>query len=443
MREPRVRSARAGLTLAFVLLAASCSGTAGSAEPAAPPPAADAPLADDERAIVDGAVADVASKLREPLESFTLHRVLRLSEITDERLGWVVSDLMQFVFRGEPNEVLIATAERLSATDLPTIDQRKPFTDVLIDRDVPAPPGYEEWKRQLFTSLEPAWTPFFEDPEADVDWRLVSFGGVLADTRPYGDGGPCQCIPALDEPAAVPAAEADFMPIDGVVFGVVHNGEARAYARHMLELHELVNDRLGGEPFSLVYCTLCGTAQGFLSDGLVLRTSGLLSRSNKMMFDLTTGSLYDTFAGLAVTGPRRGEVIEQIAVVTSSWRAWQEAHPDTTIMVGDPGIDYPLDPLGDRDAGGPIFPIGSVDDREAAQRLVVGVLTEDGRALAFPAQAAREALRAGERVELAGVALTLDGDGLRATIDGEPVVSHEAYWFAWSQRHPDTERWGE
>ena len=36
----------------------------------------------------------------------------------------------------------------------------------------------------LFTLVEPEWAPFFADPNADVDWRVVSWGGVLIDDRP-------------------------------------------------------------------------------------------------------------------------------------------------------------------------------------------------------------------------------------------------------------------
>jgi hypothetical protein len=75
------------------------------------------------------------------------------------------------------------------------------------------------------------------------------------------------------------------------------------------------------------------------------------------------------------------------------------------------------------------------------QEPVVGVITSDGTVLAFPAEAARAALSDGDAVELEGVELYLDG-GLRArTDDGTEVAAHEAFWFAWSQFHPDTALW--
>jgi hypothetical protein len=48
----------------------------------------------------------------------------------------------------------------------------------------------------------------------------------------------------------------------------------------------------------------------------------------------------------------------------------------------------------------------------------------------------------GERVAIAGVEVTPDGDGLRArATDGSELAAHQAFWFAWSQFHPRTELW--
>jgi hypothetical protein len=134
----------------------------------------------------------------------------------------------------------------------------------------------------------------------------------------------------------------------------------------------------------------------------------------------------------------------QITVVASTWGAWKEAHPNTTIVARDGGIgrEYAEDPLFGRDDDGPIFPIGDVDPRLPVQEQVVGVIAPDGTPVAFPAAAARAALEAGKQVKLAGVHLELDGDGLRAGFDsGEDAVSHQSFWFAWSQFHPGTAVW--
>ena len=54
------------------------------------------------------------------------------------------------------------------------------------------------------------------------------------------------CIPALDDPGVTDAAGGSWYPDDALVFGVVVGGEARAYPKNIMEVHEMVNDTLGG-----------------------------------------------------------------------------------------------------------------------------------------------------------------------------------------------------
>jgi hypothetical protein len=373
-------------------------------------------------------------------------------------VAWLLSDLLRFEQTDLLTRHMVGSFEQLTGAKLKDEERGvgsawKAVTDHLIAWELPAPPGYVDYKARLFTLVEPRWAPLFRDRNADIDWRLVSWGGVFIDDRPLGDPRPCKrgCIPALDDPAVTAAASGSWYPDDAIVFGVLVGGQARAYPKNIMEVHELVNDTLGGRRIGMPYCTLCGSAQAYLTDtvgkrNLVLRTSGLLSRSNKVMYDLNTKSVFDTFKGRAVSGPLReaGVTLRQITVVTSTWGAWKAAHPKTTIVARDGGIglEYPADPLGGRDDEGPIFPVGDVDSRLPVQEQVVGVIAPDGTPVAFPAGAARLALEAGKQVQLEGVRLILDGDGLRALLDsGAGAVSHQAYWFAWSQFHPGTALW--
>ena len=164
------------------------------------------------------------------------------------------------------------------------------------------------------------------------------------------------------------------------------------------------------------------------------------------MYDLTTMSVFDTFTGAAVSGPLQdaGVVLELVTVTVSSWDDWKSEHPDTRIIAEDGGIgrSYDLDPLGGRDDDGPIFPIGEVDSRLPAHQQVLGVIAPDGTAVAFPVDAAHQALADGHVVAAAGLDVHTAGAGLRAgTSDGDDVASHQAFWFAWSQFHPDTLLW--
>jgi Protein of unknown function (DUF3179) len=460
-----VRTELGALLLLVGLVAAGCAGDSDTSaettvraetittDPFGPAPSTPkGPLDKELAADIDLAISGFETS------AIPRREVRKIGGSEDARAAWILSDLLRFEPRSELVNVLVASFEQLTGTTL-TSRERSPeaawkaVTDRLIAWELPAPPGYVDYKARLFKLVEPRWAPFFADRKADIDWRFVSWGGVLIDDRPLGDREPCArgCIPALDDPAVTDAKGGSWYPDDAIVFGVVVNGEARAYPRNIMEVHELVNDTLGGRRIGLPYCTLCASAQAYFTDtvgtrNLVLRTSGLLSRSNKVMYELSTKSVFDTFKGRAVSGPLReaGVSLEQITVVTSTWGAWKDGHPRTTIVARDGGIgrSYPLDPLQGRDEGGPIFPVGDVDPRLPVQEQVVGVIARDGTPVAFPAAAARGALRAGKPVELKGIRLELDGDGLRAVFgNGAEAVSHQAFWFAWSQFHPRSALW--
>lgn len=373
-------------------------------------------------------------------------------ESGDARAAWLLADLMRFYQRGDPRDALVSAFNRLTGYDgsgTGEVDFVWAF-NALMKWELPAWDGYPDMKASIYTRVDSRWGVFF-DQDQGVDWRLVTWGGVLADDRPLGDNGPCNCIPSLDDPATVEASGGDWYEDDRIVFGIVLNGEALALPKHQMEVHEMVNMTLGGRDIGVPYCTLCGSAQAYFTDNIpgfdrvVLRTSGLLSRSNKMMYDLTTSSLIDTFTGEATTGPlaEAGIVLDQTTVVASTWGDWKEAHPDTRILAQDGGIDrvYADDPLRGRDDDGPIFPIGEVDPRLPVQENVVGALTEDGTPIAFPVNAVQDVFEAGEEFTFEGLTVRLS-DGIRVfDASGNELATHQSFWFAWSQFHPSTLVW--
>ena len=105
-------------------------------------------------------------------------------------------------------------------------------------------------------------------------------------------------IPPLRQPNMVSAAEADYLQNDNVVFGIAINGDARAYPKRILAWHEMFIDNIGGIDFAGVYCTLCGAVILYKTrhEGIEhkLGTSGFLYRSNKLMYDQDTQSLWNT-----------------------------------------------------------------------------------------------------------------------------------------------------
>jgi hypothetical protein len=205
-------------------------------------------------------------------------------------------------------------------------------------------PAYYEFKRSVFMLIDADWRPFLEprhiaDGAMDIRFEEVTWGGV------HRDG-----IPSLDQPELIPAEDADYLRDDDLVFGVEINGDARAYPLRIMGWHEMFNEVIGGVPVALAYCTLCGAGILFETtvdgrdDPFILATSGFLYRSNKLMYDRQTESLWNQFTGKPVSGPLRGSgiTLKQRPVVIETWRAWRARNPSTRVLSVDTGYhrDY-------------------------------------------------------------------------------------------------------
>ncbi len=454
--------------LALALLAGACSSgsiiaTTEAAAPRSFPPAPDVP----DGPLADQVVTDLDLVFSTLSSDLDLDAIARLGESGDPRIAWLLTDILRFT---NPTGALHQKLEDawIKVTNTSLEQERSIWqvaTDHLIAWDIPAPPGYVGWKRIVFQRIEAGWIPFFDDEDADIDWRHVSWGGVLIDDRKLDqthtfciDG----CIPALNDPALIEArSDDDWLDDDRPIFGVVVNGEAVALPKNIMQIHEMVNMNIGGRRLGIPYCTLCGSAQAYFTavvdelpavDGLAsldghqsleLRTSGLLIRSNKVMYEFHTKSVFDTFTGKAVSGPLQdtGIQLEQASVRATTWGQWKATYPDSKLIAEDGGIgrSYPPDPLAGRDDDGPIFPVGAVDERLPVQEPVVGVIAADGTAVAF----SRPALDAGtEIVTFTGITIEASGGGYLAIDgEGESLATHEAFWFAWSQFYPGTLLW--
>jgi len=209
----------------------------------------------------------------------------------------------------------------------------------LWNEDEQVPEGYANFKASLYSLIDPRFETYFLGRfESDVRMDEIHWGGVAQDG-----------IPPLREPAMIKATEADYLADDHVVFGVEINGDVRAYPKRILAWHEMFVDEIGGIQVTGVYCTLCGTVIIYNStfNGYThkMGTSGFLYRSNKLMYDQATQSLWNTLWGTPVLGPLQGEGIEleKLSVVTTTWGEWKRRHPETSVLSVETGHNRDYD----------------------------------------------------------------------------------------------------
>lgn len=339
-----------------------------------------APLADKDVARIFGLLVPDA-------DTATRQRVIReIARAGDRRFIAPLVDQMRFA--GSRDELLLisATLKTLAGADAPTSDWSEMVVWVGQRPGLEAPPGYVGWKGELHAAIDPRFRDFLrEGAAATVRIEEVQWGGV-----------PVDGIPALVNPRMLPARAATWLDDRDAVFGVSLNGDHRAYPLRILDWHEMANDVVGGKPVALAYCTLCGS--GVLYDASAggrtfeFGSSGFLFRSNKLMYDRQTRTLWNHMTGEPVVGPLvgRGIRLARLPVVVTSWGEWRRQHPDTRVVDIKTGHDRPYDAGAAYGAyfasPGTMFPVWQ-KGRALPDKARVFVLALDGRAKAYALEA--------------------------------------------------------
>jgi hypothetical protein len=283
---------------------------------------------------------------------------------------------------------------------------------------------------------------------------LPTFGGSLNGfdledaAVPVGEiqrgGPPRDGIRALDDPPVDSLGATPFSE-HVMVIGVSLNGEARAYPVPMLERHELVNDTVGGRAILVSFCPLCGT--GIVFDRAIegkprsFGVSGLLWRSDVLMFDRETESLWSQIDARAITGPSRDRELSMVSSRMTRLEDWAREHPATTVM--SPGAAgaraYARSPYPGYDRSREIWFRAPYSTEFHPKTPTLGLrFGSEARAYPAPEVAAAGGL---VREEFAGARITVRWDPDNQSFQVEKPDEIEAiqgYWFAWSAFHPET-----
>lgn len=315
-------------------------------------------------------------------------------------------------------------------------------------------------------------------PLADATLPLPMSGEDLRSEARSG-GPPKDGIPAIDDPSFESAEAAAERLQDGdVVFGLARNGVAKAYPQNILVWHEITNDVIDGDPVSVTYCPLTGTAQGFARGDTTLGVSGRLLNNNLIMYDRSTENWWPQVLATAIPGPWNsnlaGRTLREFRVVWTTWDAWRSQYPETEVLSTDTGYarNYDSDPYGSYNPRGgyyessnTLFPRLNEDDRFEPKHVVLGVRSPDGAA-ATPKRLLRQQGLIEGAIESTPLLWAYDPDldtgyaywnpdGLEFDFRGDVIagpdenhhpaelpleraLTFDAMWFAWSGFYPET-----
>ncbi len=177
--------------------------------------------------------------------------------------------------------------------------------------------------------VAPQWRAEF--PMTDFDTASVPLSEIIS------GGPPRDGIPAIWEPAFLPAAEETRIDDREPVMTFEADGaKARAYPVRYLMWHEIVNDVVAGRPIAVTFCPLCNSAMIFDAtiDGAVhtFGVSGKLRHSDMVMYDRETETWWQQATGEAIVGELTGTRLTLLPGWMESWAEFLERNPDGLVM---------------------------------------------------------------------------------------------------------------
>ena len=259
-------------------------------------------------------------------ETKAVAAVMRIAENWHESSAALLIEMIHFVPSRRALKSVLALIERASGR--PFEGGVDIWNEWLWSAQRPVHPDYAQFKALLYSPTDLRFAEYFEGrPKTLIRLDEIRWGGVRRDG-----------IPPLKNPLMIAARDATWLHADDIEFGVANDGDVRAYPKRILAWHEMFKDRIGGRELAGVYCTLCGAL--VLYDVSVagvqheLGTSGFLYRSNKLMYDHATKSMWSALTGTPVVGALVGKGIELQPqfVVTTTWKEWRQRHPATQVL---------------------------------------------------------------------------------------------------------------
>jgi hypothetical protein len=148
-------------------------------------------------------------------------------------------------------------------------------------------------------------------------------------------------FPKIDYPDFLGVKEGlkAFFPHEPVI-SIEIDGQAKAYPLNMLTTHEISNDVLGGIPILATYCPLCNSGVvydrrlvlGGKAEVLEFEVSGMLRKSDMVMMDTRTESLWQQLMGEAIVGEYSGAFLEVIPSLIISVEEFFNKYPKGLIL---------------------------------------------------------------------------------------------------------------
>lgn len=242
---------------------------------------------------------------------------------------------------------------------------------------------------------EPLTPEPFTPNSASTDW--------LVSTTDLYRGSPKDGIVAVDNPEFYTISDlvhpnsdtrnTDYLTDSTLVIGIVVNGEIKAYPHSVLNWHEIINDYVGGEAISIIYCPLTGTASAWnrTINGVetTFGVSGILYNNNVIPYDRATNSNWSQVKSQCINGSNISIIPQHYPIVETRWDTWLSMYPTSLVLSDNTPQSHncSLFPYGSHQTNPRIpYPILFQDNRRFVKERVHSVVI-NGKAKVYPFEA--------------------------------------------------------
>ena len=171
-----------------------------------------------------------------------------------------------------------------------------------------------------------------------------------------------------------------------LVVGISIDGQARAYPVQFIGYHHQVRDTVNGKPVMVSFCTVCRTGRVFKPtvNGATedFRLVGM-DHFNAMLEDRTTGSWWRQANGEAITGPLKGQMLEEVESQQVTLARWLAMHPSSLIMQPDSALAAKYSKSFDYETGKSRSSLTGTDSVSWNEKAWVVGVTQNGESVAY------------------------------------------------------------
>jgi hypothetical protein len=176
---------------------------------------------------------------------------------------------------------------------------------------------------------------------------------------------------------------------------------------------------------------------------LTFGVSGLLYKSNILMYDHQTESLWSQVKRKAVTGPMTDTSLEILPSTLTTWNKWKKRFQETEVLSTDTGYirDYKRDPYEDYyKLKRGLFSLFKPGPGEEEKELVAGVIIDED-VQAYSINNLRKKGTITDRLGGKEIRIIFDTETDVLTIHdkkGNKIPYIIGYWFVWKGIHPES-----